>query len=117
MNRADPTPDPLAAATGLIPLFDSISLEELGTAALMDRIDRKFLVPAAALPVVLRALSPHCRILDVNGQKLFHYRTRYYDTPELALYNAHHAGRARRYKVRVRSYNGSDTGYLEVKLR
>jgi hypothetical protein len=115
MHRADP--DPLTAAAALIPLFDSISLEELGAAALMDRIDRKFLVPASALPGVLQALSAHYRILDVNGQKLFHYRTRYYDTPELALYNAHHSGRARRYKVRVRSYGGNEAGYLEVQLK
>jgi hypothetical protein len=109
--------EPLSAVTAAINNFQSVSLEQLGAAALMDRIDRKFLVSAASLPDILRQLADQYSVLNVNGQQLFHYSTRYFDTPDLALYHAHHSGRARRYKVRVRNYNDAEAGYLEVKLK
>ena len=56
-------------------------------------------------------------MLEVSGRRLSRYSTRYFDTPDLRLYHAHHAGRARRFKVRVRTYVDSEARYLEVKLR
>lgn len=109
--------DPIAAVTAAIRDFETVSLEEMGAAALMDRIDRKFLVPTALLPEILSRISSAYRLLDVNGQQRFQYKTSYFDTSDLALYHAHHAGRGKRFKVRIRRYNDDDPGYLEVKLK
>lgn len=97
--------------------FDAVPLDRLGAAALMDRVDTKFVLPVQIVPEVLRLCTSYYWILDVDGRRLSRYRTVYYDTADLAFYHAHHAGRAPRRKVRVRTYVDTDQHYLEVKLR
>lgn len=110
-------PDPLAGALAAARLLDAISLDELGTAALMDRVDRKYMLAADLLPGLLLELAADYRVLEVDGRRLSHYVTRYFDTPDLALYLAHHNDRAPRFKVRVRTYEGADARYLEIKRK
>jgi hypothetical protein len=83
----------------------------------MDRVDTKFLLPAALAGALLDACGGAYRALEVGGARLSRYETLYYDTGDLALYHAHHAGRGTRRKVRRRSYVDSDQHFLEVKLR
>jgi hypothetical protein len=106
-----------AARAELVGRFEPISLGELGSAALLDRVDTKFLVPLPAVPQLLSDLNGNYRALEVEGTRVGRYHTRYFDTPDLALYHAHQAGRLPRYKVRVRSYLESREQYLEVKLK
>jgi hypothetical protein len=106
---------PLAAEA--LGAFEPIGLDDLGPAELMDRVDRKFLIPLEKLADILGGLSDRYRVLEVEGRRMTAYSTCYYDTPDLALYHAHHAGRMRRYKVRVRQYAGAPVRYLEVKLK
>ena len=97
--------------------FAPITLDQVSDADLMRRIDRKFLLGASHLPDLLdRCLSDY-RILEVRGNRLRGYLTRYFDTPDLALYSAHHAGRLPRSKVRTREYLDTGERYLEVKRR
>ena len=95
--------------------FEPVSLDELGASTLMDRVDRKFPVPVLWVPAILEGLSREYRVLEVHGRRLSRYSTRYFDTTDLAMYHAHHSGRARRNKVRVRTYVDSETRFLEVK--
>jgi hypothetical protein len=97
--------------------YETISLAQLGHAALMDRIDTKYLLPASAVPGLLERCAAHYRLLQVNGRVLARYSTRYFDTADLSLYHAHHAGRTPRVKVRVRTYLDSKIGFLEIKLK
>jgi hypothetical protein len=97
--------------------LEPIRLEEIGEAALLSRIDRKHILPQALIPGLLAGQSPAYRILEIQGGRIAPYRTLYFDTPDLALYRAHHAGRPRRYKIRVRRYGATDASYLEVKFR
>jgi hypothetical protein len=107
----------ITALTEMVGSFEPISLAELGFATLLDRVDTKFLVPLPALPTLLADLNGQYRALEVAGTRLGRYHTRYFDTPDLALYHAHQAGRLPRYKVRIRSYLESGEQYLEVKLK
>jgi hypothetical protein len=54
-------------------------------------------------------------VLSVDGQRLHHYRTLYFDTPDFELYQLHVNDRAERYKVRSREYLESNLSFLEVK--
>jgi hypothetical protein len=108
---------PLADALAAARLFDAVSLDELGAAALMDRVDRKYMLAAAELPGLLVELADDYRVLEVEGRRLSHYVTRYFDTPGLALYLAHHNDRAPRLKIRVRTYEGANASYLEIKRK
>jgi hypothetical protein len=112
-----PAPARLDALVELAGRLEPLSLPELGAATLMDRVDTKFLLPFPAVAPFVESLRGQYRVLDVNGTRLSRYGTRYFDTPELALYHAHQAGRLPRYKVRIRSYLDSREHYLEVKLK
>jgi hypothetical protein len=94
-----------------------IGLDELvGRAALMTRVDRKYVL---ALPDLMPALSrlDGARILDIDGCREFGYQSVYFDTPELSSYLAAARGRRRRFKVRVRTYLDTGNRFLEVKTR
>ena len=97
--------------------FGTLSLAELGAAALMDRIDTKFLVPVETVAGLMERLAGHYRVLEIGGKRLSRYSTEYYDSADLQLYHHHHAGRSPRIKVRVRSYHGTGDRFLEVKLK
>ena len=97
--------------------LEPISLAELGSKALLDRVETKYAMPQAMLPSVLAAIGPHYFVLEVEGQRLNHYRTLYYDTADFAMYRRHHVGAGDRYKVRARQYVESQVAFLEIKHR
>lgn len=97
--------------------FSPIDLQEMDSVALLDRIDTKFILPIEKLLKALAALQTGYRVLEVNGGRLNHYRTLYFDTPDFALYNLHVNERADRFKVRSREYLDSHQSFLEVKHR
>lgn len=98
--------------------FDAISLDDLvSEAALMTRIDRKYLVPADAVPALLAALDSDTRVLEIAGRRSFRYDSVYFDTPDLRSYFTAAHPRRRRFKVRTRSYVDTGGAFLEVKLR
>ncbi|MGB0099595.1 MAG: polyphosphate polymerase domain-containing protein [Nocardioides sp.] len=95
-----------------------IGLDELvAEAALLARVDRKYVVPRTDLPAVLAAVPASTRMLEIEGRREFGYRSTYLDTADLASY--HLAGRShrRRFKVRTRAYLDSGSSWLEVKTR
>ncbi|QTX05698.1 polyphosphate polymerase domain-containing protein [Agromyces archimandritae] len=98
--------------------FAPISLDELNAAAgLQTRVDRKYVLPASALPMLLAAV-PTARVLEfADGSRGSRYESVYYDTPELDSYRLAAHGRRRRFKVRTRHYLDTGAGYLEVKTR
>jgi len=95
--------------------FETVSLQAASAASLMERVDRKFLLPSDLLGHILNAGRADYRALVVQGSSGARYSTSYYDTPDLRLYLAHHAGRLPRQKVRIRWYMDSGERYLEVK--
>jgi hypothetical protein len=98
-------------AAGFLP----ISLNEMDAVALLDRIDIKFVMTQEQLLCVLAGLQTDYWMLAVNGKRLNHYRTLYFDTQNFEFYNAHVNGRVERYKVRSREYTDSNLSFVEVK--
>lgn len=95
-----------------------IGLAELNaTAGLQARLDRKYVVSAAQLELMLDRLTGTHRVLELDGRREFRYRTTYYDTADLLSLREHLQGRRRRYKCRKRLYVDSDRCVLEVKLK
>lgn len=98
--------------------FAPIGLDELvEEAALLTRVDRKYVVPMAEVPDVLADVSEDARALEIDGLRVFAYRSTYLDTPDLVAYHAAGRGRRRRFKIRSRSYLDTGTSWLEVKTR
>ena len=95
--------------------FAPISLKQMDAVALLNRIDTKFVMSTGQLLNALAALQDDYWMLAIQGQRLNHYRTLYFDTPDFELYHAHVNGRAERYKVRSREYTDSHLSFMEVK--
>ncbi|XVV08532.1 polyphosphate polymerase domain-containing protein [Actinoplanes sp. CA-131856] len=96
----------------------TISLDELiEQGALLKRFDHKYVLPAQTLPALIGALPDDTRILEIDGRRRFPYRSTYFDTPGLDSYLGAARRRRRRFKLRVRTYLGTGTDFLEVKTR
>ena len=97
--------------------FTPISLQALNAkAAMLERLDNKYVVQAPALQAAIPELMQHFDILDIDGTRAFTYETCYFDDEALHSYFDHHQGR-RRCKIRVRRYNDAQLCFVEVKLK
>lgn len=97
--------------------FDAITLKEMDSVKLLDRIDIKFLTRMEQIEKLLPMAIPFYKVLTIGKSRLFGYLTEYYDTPGLTMYHDHHNGRPERFKVRTREYIESNLCFLEVKWK
>jgi len=105
------------AITSLLQGFKSHTLADQSNAALMDRVDTKFIIPMCLLTTFLTDLNDEYTILEQEGRRLFTYETTYFDTPDRYFYRSHHNGKLNRNKVRFRRYRDTNTAFMEVKLK
>ncbi len=95
-----------------------ISLGEMDSIKLMNRIDTKYLTDEATLVKVLEdAGAAGYRALVADGAMVSPYNSIYYDTPGLRMFLDHHNRRLTRQKVRTRVYVNSGDAYLEIKRK
>ena len=99
--------------------FDAINLVELEERSkLLKRNETKYLVHKNQLFSVIDDFIEHYDILEINGNRLFHYDSCYFDTEERWAYLQHHQGKRLRSKIRTRAYLHDDhSTYFEVKLK
>lgn len=106
------------SAPTAIARLQPVDLDELNAAAeLQTRVDRKYILPRAALASVLADLPDGARVLEIDGERSLRYASQYFDTPDLDSYLGAARGRRRRFKVRARTYVDSGGSFLEVKTR
>lgn len=104
-------------AVSVIERLPAVSLAEVNAeAALLTRVDRKYVVPATDLDAVLTGL-PGLRVLEIDGRRSSRYESTYLDTVDLDSWSASAHRRRRRWKVRTRTYADSGERWLEVKTR
>ena len=103
--------------TATLRSFPSVSLVETERVSLMNRSDTKYVLHTSQLHDILFALAPAYTVLDIDGNRLFHYDGIYFDTDDRRLYLQHHNGKLNRYKVRTRRYNENDRSFFEVKQK
>jgi hypothetical protein len=98
--------------------FSPISLEALnGKAAMLSRIDNKYVLDKTSLAAVMPDLTKHFEVLEIDGRRAFTYNTRYFDTSGYSAYYEHHQGLRKGFKVRVRRYVDAGLCYLELKVK
>lgn len=86
-------------------------------AALMKRVDKKFLLSRDQLAEFLNRIGPEFRAMEIAGRRVFGYSSTYFDTEDLDQFRAHRQGRRRRFKVRTRTYLDSGLCMFEAKLK
>ena len=95
-----------------------ITLDEMGKIRLMKRTDTKFLTNKAGLLRVLQLAKNDYYAQEIDGKRIAHYRTTYWDFDEHGFYVMHQNGHKPRMKVRVRTYEDSDgLTFLEIKRK
>jgi hypothetical protein len=98
--------------------LDPVSLQELDDrAALLRRVDRKYVLALDALVAVLEALADDHEVLEIDGRRRFAYRTIYFDTADLRAFHDHVADRRPRFKLRTRCYLDQRSCQFEVKIK
>lgn len=96
----------------------SVSLDALVTeAALMSRVDRKYLVPLHEAQRQIDGLDSDSRVLEISGRREFSYDSVYFDTADHLSYRLTAQRRRRRFKLRTRCYLDTDAAFLEVKTK
>jgi hypothetical protein len=106
--------DPIALQ---IAHFTPISLAEMDSVKLQNRVDTKYVFAGRDLPALLGEMQEHYRLLHVDGQPGTAYRSLYFDTADHRHFQDHHNKRTFRNKVRFREYIGSGLTFLEVKRK
>lgn len=102
----------------LVAPFQPIGLKQLNAkAAMLHRLDNKYVVDANVLHRMLTELSACFDILEIDGKRQFTYDTCYFDDPNGASYFDHHRDRRQRFKVRVRRYAEAQLCFVEIKLK
>jgi hypothetical protein len=83
-----------------------------------DRYEMRYLISESQVEAVRRAIAPYC-VLDAHCEDMPNYeygiQSLYLDTPNRDLFRISRQRRARRWKARVRRYDGSDRVFLEIK--
>ena len=103
---------------GIIEGFPAVSLQEMDSVRLMNRIDSKYLTDEDTLAgILLDAKALGYKALQTEGGKTASYDTLYFDTPELRMFLDHHNRRLVRQKVRTRVYVSSGLTFLEIKRK
>ena len=97
--------------------FRPVGLEEMDGVKLMNRIDRKFVLSAGKIPLLLTMLNGGYRVLEINNTRSFLYSTTYLDTEDYLFFKHHVTGKLERNKVRYRKYETTGTTFLEVKRK
>ncbi len=105
-------------ASSAISRMDTISLEEMDSVKLMNRIDTKYVTTEEKLLQVFeRAADCGYRVCEIMGRRVTGYDSMYYDTPTLEMFRIHRSGKYVRQKVRVRTYLVSGVTFLEIKRK
>ncbi len=97
--------------------FITVSLDQMSGIRLMDRMDKKYVIPSTLIPEILEALTPFYYMQEINSKTIASYATLYYDTPDFSFYHAHVNGKLNRSKVRVRKYTDCNKSFLEIKRK
>lgn len=101
----------------LLQKMEPISLNQMESVKLMNRIDSKYMFTINDLADILNGCLTDYKIVTIENKNYSTYTTQYYDTKNFDLYHQHHSGKLNRYKIRKRTYVESNLNYLEIKFK
>ena len=104
--------------TDTLAALEPITLAEMDTVTLMNRIDTKYVTTVPVLEKLLQhAAALGYRVLETEGARLCGYDSVYFDTPDLRMFTDHRNRKLVRQKVRTRVYLTSGATFLEIKRK
>lgn len=103
--------------TDLLAAFAPISLEQMSSVKLMNRIDTKFVTTMPQLVRLLQMAQGEYYAQEIKGERNMLYDTTYFDTRDYGMYNEHQHKHTNRQKIRFRTYVSSHLQFMEVKTK
>ena len=103
--------------TDILAPFAPISLEQMSSVKLMNRIDTKFVTTMPQLVRLLKMAQGEYYVQEIKGERNMLYDTTYFDTRDFGMYNEHQHKHTNRQKIRFRTYVSSDLQFMEVKTK
>ena len=103
--------------TDILTAFAPISLEQMSSVKLMNRIDTKFVTTMPQLERLHRMAQGEYYVQEIKGERNMLYDTTYFDTRDFGMYNEHQHKHTNRQKIRFRTYVSSDLQFMEVKTK
>lgn len=97
--------------------FESVTLKQLDSVKLQNRMDTKYILSKAQLALLLEGIIEEQFVLEIDNTRVFNYKTIYFDTPDFQFYKDHHNGCVNRIKVRSREYVESKLSFYEIKRK
>lgn len=97
--------------------FESVTLKQLDSVKLQNRMDTKYILSKAQLALLLEEIKEEQFVLEIDNTRVFNYKTIYFDTPDFQFYKDHHNGCVNRIKVRSREYVESNLSFYEIKRK
>ena len=98
--------------------LNPISLAALDErAALLQRVDVKYVVDRDVLVQLIERLAGDHDVLEIDGRRAFAYDTVYFDTDDLRCFRDHSADVKPRFKARTRRYVDAGDCVFEVKVK
>jgi hypothetical protein len=97
--------------------FESVTLKQLDSVKLQNRMDTKYILSKAQLALLLEGIKEEQFVLEIDNTRVFNYKTIYFDTPDFQFYKDHHNGCVNRVKVRSREYVESNLSFYEIKRK
>lgn len=100
-----------------IATFESVSLKQLDSVELQNRIDTKYILTKSQLVQLLKGIKDNQFVLEIENNRVFNYQTNYFDTEDYQFYKDHHNECINRIKVRSREYIESHLCFYEIKRK
>ncbi len=97
--------------------FAVASQDLLAARMLLTRVEDTFIVPLQQLPDLLDAVAEHYRLSSADAREGVHYRTHYFDSPELSLLKRSRQDSATTRKIRIRQYPSRGLSFVEIKQK
>ncbi len=101
----------------LIYCFEPVTLKQLDSVELQNRIDTKYILTKQQLFELLEGIKAEQYVLEIDQNRVFNYQTVYFDTEDFQFYKDHHNGFINRVKVRSREYIESNLCFYEIKRK
>jgi hypothetical protein len=101
----------------LLKKFNGISLSEIGSVSLMNRIEFKYIFMTRKLDDFFSLLPEDYKVLEIQNIRCLPYTSTYFDTSESLFYHQHIHGKLNRYKIRYRKYETTGESFLEIKKK
>lgn len=92
-----------------------ISLDEMSTVKLMNRIDTKYVADDLTATKLFLLIKDEYYVQEIDGKRIARYDSVYYDTVDNHMYIIHQDKKLKRDKLRVRNYVDTGTYFCEVK--